>query len=79
MAKFWKDNHCPQFMKIYIGFFQILGSFTMFTVEWPPALKGAMEWVQGTFKFDVVRVRLCACGCVVFNLDRSMSNNSSCA
>jgi len=31
-GKFWRDNNCPQYMKIYITFFQILGSFTMVRV-----------------------------------------------
>jgi hypothetical protein len=36
LGQWWKENYVGQFMKILLTYFQILGSFTMFTIEWPP-------------------------------------------
>jgi hypothetical protein len=36
LGRWYKENYVGQFMKILLTYFQILGSFTMFTIEWPP-------------------------------------------
>jgi len=36
LGQWYKENYVGQFMKILLTYFQILGSFTMFTIEWPP-------------------------------------------
>jgi len=35
LGQWYKENYVGQFMKILLTYFQILGSFTMFTIEWP--------------------------------------------
>ena len=35
LGQWYKENYVGQFLKILLTYFQILGSFTMFTIEWP--------------------------------------------
>jgi hypothetical protein len=35
LGQWYKENYVGQFFKILLTYFQILGSFTMFTIEWP--------------------------------------------
>jgi len=58
---FWQENNGGQFVKIYVTFIQILSSFTMFTIQWPAEFTAAINWAQGTFKFDVVKLPMMSC------------------
>ena len=57
----WQENNGRQILKIYITFLQILSSFDMFAVQWPPAFITAINWVRGTVKFDIVRLPGISC------------------
>jgi hypothetical protein len=56
-----KENHLTQFMKILVTFFQILGSFTMFSIEWPPVAYTLIAWFQSTFKFEILQMPGLSC------------------
>ena len=44
------------YAKIYVAYFQILGTFGMFAVEWPEGLKRMIELSKGIFRYEVVVV-----------------------
>jgi len=48
-----KQNHAPQFGKILVTHFQVLGSFTMFTIEWPDIALTMIVRLKGFFKFEL--------------------------
>ena len=54
-------NHAPEFFKIFLTYVQILGSFTMFSVDWPPALLKIIVLCKGIFKFDVLQLPGISC------------------
>jgi hypothetical protein len=58
---FWKENNVGQFVKIYVTFLQILGSFSIYSITWPEGFTSAINWVKGTFKFDVVKLPMLSC------------------
>ena len=43
-------------IQILVTYFQILGSFTMFSITWPPIAYKMMAWFQSTFKFEVLQM-----------------------
>jgi len=57
----WEENKGGQFFKIYVTYLQILSSFNMFTVQWPPAFVACINWVRGTVKFDVIKLPVLSC------------------
>ena len=61
VKRLWQENNGGQFVKIYVTFLQILGSFDMFDITWPPLFTAIITWIKGTFKFDVMRVPVLSC------------------
>merc|ERR1719174_1258730 len=61
VKRLWQENNGGQFVKIYVTFLQILGSFDMFDITWPPLFTAIITWIKGTFKFDVMRVPALSC------------------
>jgi hypothetical protein len=59
--KWARANHAPQFLKILITYCQVLGSFTMFTIEWPPIAFKMIVWFKTTFKFEIVQMPGLSC------------------
>jgi len=54
-------NQGFQFVKIYISSFQILGSFSMFAIEWPPEFTTAINWVKGILSLDFFKLSFLNC------------------
>lgn len=44
-----------------VTYFQILGSFTMFTIEWPSLVFGLIVWIKSAFKFEVMQLPGLSC------------------
>ena len=59
-AVFSKENHAAQFFKIFVTFFQVLGSFTMFSVEWPEGLTKMISWVK-SIRLDFIQLPGISC------------------
>ena len=52
-----RDIHAfSSHIQILVTYFQILGSFTMFSITWPPIAYKMMAWFQSTFKFEVLQM-----------------------
>ena len=51
----------PQYFKIFVGFFQITGSFLTFQVKWPGTLLNAMIWLKATINFSVLSLPGVSC------------------
>ena len=51
----------PPYLKIYIAYFQITGSFLTFGVTWPPLLKNMMLWVKSTLFLDILTLPGLSC------------------
>ena len=43
-------------VQILVTYFQILGSFTMFSITWPRIAYKMISWFESTFKFEVVQM-----------------------
>ena len=56
-----KQNHAPQFGKILVTYFLVLGSFTMFTIEWPDIALTMIVRLKGLFKFEVLQMPGLSC------------------
>jgi len=54
-------NKVPQFAKIYFTSFQILGSFSMYAIEWPPEFTDAINWLKGTMSVDLMKLPSVSC------------------
>ena len=58
-------------VQILVTYFQILGSFTMFSITWPRIAYTMISWFESTFKFEVLQMPgfsiapPCASRCVV--------------
>lgn len=50
----------PQFFKVFMTFFQILGSFNMFSVSWPEGLVKIISGVK-SLKLDVIQIPNLSC------------------
>ena len=61
LQKWLRANHAPEFFKVFLSYFQILGSFTMFKVQWPPMLTGMIVWCNEAFKFDILALPNLSC------------------
>ena len=56
-----KQNHAPQFGKILVTYFQVLGSFTMFTIEWPDISLTMIVGLKSVFKFELMQMPSLSC------------------
>ena len=61
LNKFWKEQNGRLYMKVLMTYMQVLGSFAMFSVEWPPDLMAAIVCVKGIFQFDLFQFEGLAC------------------
>jgi hypothetical protein len=43
-------------MQILVTYFQILGSFTTFSIAWPPIAFKMFTWFETTFKFEILQM-----------------------
>jgi hypothetical protein len=43
-------------MQILVTYFQILGSFTSFSITWPPLALIMFSWFETTFKFEILQM-----------------------
>jgi len=53
-----------QYLKIFIAYVQVLGSFIVFKVKWPSGLQSGITWVNnvsGMIKFDIMEIPRLAC------------------
>ena len=57
----WKENQSGQYLKIIMTYFQILGSFTMFTIQWPPIAYTMIVWFKQNFKFELLQMPGLSC------------------
>jgi hypothetical protein len=48
-----REMYLIQYCKIFLTYFQILGAFWTFDVDWPDALIGTMKWASYIFQFDI--------------------------
>ena len=44
-----------------LSYLQVLGSFTMFNVQWPPTLNAVAQYMQGSASFDILHMPGLAC------------------
>jgi hypothetical protein len=61
LDRWWKDVNGPQYLKILLTYMQVLGSFTMFSVEWPPELLFFLVGIKGVIKLDIFSFPSFAC------------------
>jgi len=61
VLKWLREIHAPEFFKIFLTYFQILGSFTMFDVEWPPELIQLIQFCKSVFKFEIAELPSISC------------------
>ena len=61
LRKWLKENHAPEFFKIFLTYFQILGSFQIYSVEWPSGLLKFISVLQMAFKFDILQLPILSC------------------
>jgi hypothetical protein len=61
LDRWWKDVNGPQYLKILLAYMQVLGSFTMFSVEWPPELLFLLVGIKGVIKLDIFSFTSFAC------------------
>ena len=57
----WKENQAGQYLKILITYFQILGSFTMFTIQWPDIAFTMITSFKTAVKFELVQMPGLSC------------------
>ena len=50
-----------QFAKIFVSHFQVLGSFSMFMLDWPPLVRDLFVWIKMIFHVDIVSMPSLAC------------------
>jgi hypothetical protein len=43
-----------QFVKLYFSYFQVLGSFCNFRLDWPPIVGNLLIWVRAVFHLDIM-------------------------
>ena len=58
-----KDDYhvtCPPVIS-FLTYFQILGSFTMFTIQWPPIAYTMIVWFKQNFKFELLQMPGLSC------------------
>ena len=51
----------PQIFKIMVTYFQVLGSFTMFTIQWPDIAITLIVGLKNVFKFEVLQMPGLSC------------------
>jgi hypothetical protein len=57
----WQENKGGQYLKIYVTCLQIVGSFNIYTVQWPATFLVCINWVRGTVKFDFIKLPVLSC------------------
>jgi hypothetical protein len=67
-----QQNNGGQYVKIYITFFQILGSFDMFDITWPALFTVIIQWIKGMFQFDVLRLPAASCMWIKVTFDDTL-------
>jgi len=60
-SAFLYKHRFQQFGKVYLSFFQILGSFGMFGIEWPPLFASTINWLKATLGFDLLKLPSVSC------------------
>ena len=50
-----------QYLKIFISYFQVLGSFVVLHVKWPQLMVSMMVWFKGTFNFAILELPGVSC------------------
>ena len=58
---FWKRNQGGQFLKIIVTYIQVLGSFTVFTVEWPSIFFEMLAKLKVIAKIDIIQLNGLSC------------------
>jgi DNA-binding beta-propeller fold protein YncE len=56
-----KEIYLIQYCKIFLTYFQILGAFWTFDVDWPDALVSTMKWASYIFQFDLFHAPNISC------------------
>ena len=56
-----QQNKLPQFLKIFVTYAQILGSFTMFSIKWPDIAMSMLTSLKGIFKFELLQMPGMSC------------------
>ena len=55
-------RHTQQYLKVFIAYLQVLGSFVTFKVVWPSFLGDGIRWVKDVsnmIKFDIMELPRC--------------------
>ena len=61
LDRWWGEVKGPQYLKILLAYMQVLGAFTMFSVEWPPQLLFIIVGIKGLIKLDIFSFSAFAC------------------
>ena len=56
-----RENNFIHYFKIYISYFQVVGSFCHFRLDWPPMVRHLLIWIQMVFHFDVASMPTLSC------------------
>ncbi len=56
-----KEIYLIQYCKIFLTYFQILGAFWTFDVDWPDVLVNTMKWASYIFQFDIFHAPNVSC------------------
>ena len=59
--KFLDRSKVLQIVKVYISHFQILGSFAIYTLHWPPLVRKIFVWGKILFHYDIVALPRVSC------------------
>ena len=68
----WKRNQGGQFLKIILTYVQVLGSFTVFTIEWPPAVVDMFSSLKVVAKIDLIQVNGLSCLFMGVDMERQL-------
>jgi hypothetical protein len=59
--RWWREQRVPQYLKIFITYLQVLGSFTAFTIEWPDFVLQAFASLRNFAQMNPLTIRGLSC------------------
>jgi Ca2+-binding EF-hand superfamily protein len=63
----WRQQQMPQFLKIIITYLQVLGGFTVLSIEWPDFVIQAMSTLKNFAQMNPITLQ--GLSCVVYGVD----------
>ena len=59
--RWWREQRVPQFLKIFITYLQVLGSFAAFTIKWPDFVLQAFASLRNFAQMNPLTIRGLSC------------------